>query len=391
MNVILRAAQRLTTPLLPDDYLGLVDPLWVTTSLRARIVAIHRETATSASLELRPSTRLRPHLPGQHIRLGADIDGVRHWRSYSITSAAPTAMSGRGETITVTVQRQPDGLVSGHLIEQARPGDIVQLEGPQGDFHLPLDPPSQLLLIGAGSGITPLMGMIRTLYPGVTGSTRTTGVPGVTGVTGSTRTTRTTRTTSSHTWRRPRTPIRVHLIYSARDRGRRIFADELTALVARTDSLSVHIRDTARQGRLSQADLESMVPTWRQLPTWACGPTMMLDELTAHWQHHGIARNLSIERFQPMRAVEGDIGGRVTFSASGKTRTVERGETLLAAGEAAGILMPHGCRMGICHNCVLPLESGQVQDIRTGEIHGEPGDVVQTCISRPASDLSLRA
>ena len=370
MNVILRAAQRLTTPLLPYDYLGLIDPLWVAASLRARIVAIRRETATSVSLQLRPSTRLPPHRAGQHLRLGVDIDGVRHWRSYSITSAAPAPLSGQVDTITVTVQRQRDGLVSRHLTNRARPGDILELEVPQGDFQLPPDPPSRLLLIAAGSGITPLMGMLRTLYPDALGD------PGF-------RPSRPARTPA-------RTPTRVDLIYSARDRGRRIFADELASLATRTEAVSVHFRDTARQGRLQLADLESLVPSWRDLPTWACGPPDLLEDLAEHWRHHGIARNLATERFQPVRAVQADAGGRVTFTASRKARDVAGHETLLTAGEAAGILMPHGCRMGICHNCVLTLESGQVQDVRTGEIHGEPGDVVQTCISRPATDLSLR-
>ncbi len=375
--MILRAAQRLTTPLLPDDYLGLIDPLWVAASLRARISAISRETATSVSLELRPSTRLPPHLPGQHVRLGVDIDGVRHWRSYSITSAAPAPLGGHVDTITVTVQRQQDGLVSRYLTDRARTGDILELEAPQGDFHLPSDPPARLLLIAAGSGITPLMGMLRTLYPGDPGD------PG----TASDRPSRLARTlTKTPT----RTPTRVDLIYSARDRGRRIFANELTALATRTESVSVHFRDTARQGRLQLTELESLVPSWRDLPTWACGPPDLLADLTDHWREHGVARNLATERFQPVRAAQAGAGGRVTFTASDKACDVAGDETLLAAGEATGILMPHGCRMGICHNCVLTLESGQVQDVRTGVIHGEPGDVVQTCVSRPATDLSLR-
>jgi ferredoxin-NADP reductase len=359
MNAILRAAQRLTTPLLPDDFLDLVDPLWGTTSLRARIVAERLETSTSVSLTLRPSIRLPLHLPGQHVRLGVDIGGVRHWRSYSITSPATSSRSGHVETFTVTVQRQRDGLVSGHLTDLARSGDIVQLEAAQGDFHLPASLPPRVLLIGAGSGITPLMGMLRTLYPGGRQS-------------------------------RTRPSVRVHLIYSARDRGRRIFADELTALAARTSPLTVHFRDTGRQGRLSVADLDAVVPGWQDLPTWACGPTDLLADLTSHWRSHGIDHNLATEQFQPIRSPGEGAAGRLSFTESGKSCDVAEAETLLTAGERAGILMPHGCRMGICHNCVLTLESGQVQDTRTGELHGEPGDVVQTCISRPVSDVSLK-
>ena len=55
------------------------------------------------------------------------------------------------------------------------------------------------------------------------------------------------------------------------------------------------------------------------------------------------------------------------------------------------MLLPSGCRMGICFGCVVPLLSGQVRDLRTGDVHGEPGDLVQTCVSAPAGDVSLDA
>jgi ferredoxin len=62
---------------------------------------------------------------------------------------------------------------------------------------------------------------------------------------------------------------------------------------------------------------------------------------------------------------------------------------ILDIGEDAGVLMPSGCRMGICHSCLTPLLSGQVRDLRTGEVHGEPGQLIQTCVSAAAGPVNL--
>ena len=117
-----------TTPLLPADYLDLVAPLRAGADLRGRIVAVRPETADAATLVIRPGRGWRGHAPGQYIRIGVDVDGVRQWRAYSVTSP-PDAPDGR---ITITVKAIPDGKVSNHLVRRARPGTLVQLDQAHG-------------------------------------------------------------------------------------------------------------------------------------------------------------------------------------------------------------------------------------------------------------------
>ena len=82
----------------------------------------------------------RPHTPGQYVRLGVDVDGVRHWRAYSVTSRpAP-------DLLAVTVKRIAGGKVSGHLVDAARPGQLVMLDQATGDFVVPDGPPPSALL-----------------------------------------------------------------------------------------------------------------------------------------------------------------------------------------------------------------------------------------------------
>ena len=339
LDAIVRRGTALTTPFLPDDYLALVNPLWSTRELRGQIEAITPETGSSASVTLRPGRGWSTHVAGQWVGLGVEVDGVRHWRSYSLTG--PVRSDGR---ITVTVKAM--GLVSDHLVHYAEVGDLVRLRPPTGDFVLPATLVRPALFLTAGSGITPVMGMLRD--------------------------------------RRLRSAVHLH---SALTRADVIFGDELRRYGHRFVE-----RHTDTDGLLALSELDGLVPDWRERETWACGPAGLLDAVERHWDEAGLSHLLHVERFTPATYADpGATGGAATYARTGTTvdTTSEPTTTLLDAGEAAGVLMPSGCRMGICFGCVVPLLQGQVRDVRTGAVHGEPGDLVQTCISSPAGPCAL--
>lgn len=328
--------ERATTPFLPDDYLGLLNPLWSARELRGRVVAVRPEAGGAATLEIRPGRGWTGHLAGQYVGVGVDIDGVRHWRSYSLTS--PTA---------VTVTPTPLGLVSTYLARRTPVGTVVRLRPAQGGFTW--QPGRAALFLTAGSGLTPVAGMLRAMP---------TPLPDV-----------------------------VHL-HSAATAGEVLFGSELRRLDGLEPSYRLVERHTRTEGRLTPDELDALVPDWRTRETWACGPAGLLDAVEEHWAAAGLSERLHVERFTPPVIGTGDRG-EVTFVRSGVRTT--SAASLLDAGEQAGVLMASGCRRGICYGCVVPLLSGQVRDARTGTVHGEPGDLVQTCISTPAGDCSLDA
>ena len=343
---VMRVAELVTTPLLPADYLDLIDPLRSGAALRGRIEAVLPETRDAATVVIRPGADWQPHRPGQYVRIGIDVDGVRMWRAYSITSDL-----GRTDgCFTVTVKAIPGGKVSNHLVRSPRPGTIVQLDQATGDFCLPEQRPDKALFVTAGSGITPVMGILRN-HPELTD---------------------------------------VVLVHSAPTAEDVVFGADLREL-ADEGRIRLIERHTDTDGVLAPPALDALVPDLAERATWACGPVGMLEALEEHWAIAGIADRLYTERFRPKVLVTGE-GGTVTFTRNGTSLEADGATPILDAAEEAGVLMPSGCRMGICYGCVLPLREGAVRDLRTGEVTtAAPGDgvLVQTCISAAAGACDI--
>jgi len=346
----LRAVRSLFTPLLPDDYLELINPLWSTRELRGRIERIEMETAEAATVTIRPGFEWTGHRPGQYLRIGVVVDGVHHWRAYSLTSDP-----GRADgCIAITPKLVEAGKVSPYLVRDARPGEIVRLGGVEGTFVLPDPAPEKLLFISAGSGVTPIMSMLSSLDRG--------------GAVGDV----------------------VH-IHSARTADGVIFGDRLRALGDAHEGFELRLRLTAEQGRVSPADLDQLCPDWRERHAFVSGPAEMLDALIRHWGAEGDPAMLELERFQPSIGGEpgGGEGGPIRFAKSRVEACCDGATPILAAGEEAGAILPFGCRMGICHTCVGELRSGRVRDLRTGEVHGSEGEMVRTCVNAPEGPIEI--
>ena len=359
MRRAVRLAERATTPLLPADYLDLFDPLRRGADLRGRIVAVQPETADAATIVIRPGADWAGHVPGQYVRIGIDVDGVRQWRAYSLTHG-PRA-DGR---ISITVKAVPGGKVSEHLVRRATPGTLVHLEQAAGEFVLP-PVGTKLLFVTAGSGITPVIGMLRNLFP----------------------------VADSGVVRLDRSAdYDITVVHVAPSEPDSIFIANLRAL----DDAGL-IRLVARykdvHGVLDVDDLSHLVPDLHERTTFACGPTGLLDALAAHHEEHGLP--LLTEQFRVATVAAGE-GGTVTFGRSGATVEADGATPILTAAEDAGVLMPSGCRMGICYGCVLPMREGTVRDLRTGELttasrqeSGSGGVPIQTCINAAAGACDI--
>jgi stearoyl-CoA 9-desaturase NADPH oxidoreductase len=347
----LYALRAFFTPLLPDDYLEQINPMWTTRELRGRVEEVAREGDDAVTITIRPSWRWPGHQPGQYLRIGLVIDGRHHWRAYSLTSD-PERDDGR---IAITPKLVEAGTVSPYLLREARPGTLVRLGGVEGTFVLPDPVPDRLLFVTAGSGVTPVMSMLRAL--------------------------------------RRRGELRdvVHL-HSSRTESGTIFGDELAGLDAFEDGYRLHLQVSGRDGRLTPDALDDLCPDWREREAFLCGPTELIDALRERWEQEGDPDRLHTEHFAPVAGVgEGERGdgGTIRFLSSDVTAESDGSKPILEAGEEAGATLPFGCRMGICHTCVGKLCSGQVRDLRTGEVAGRPGETVRTCVNAPEGDVEI--
>ncbi|GAA2005349.1 ferredoxin reductase [Nakamurella flavida] len=344
-------ADSLASPRKAADYLDMFRPMRRGADLRARVMEVRDEVQDAVTVVLRPGVDWRGHLPGQYVRIGIDVDGIRRWRSYSITSTPAIPRSSEGEaTLSVTAKAVPGGLVTNHLAQELQVGDLVHLDQACGTFVLPDPVPRKPLFITAGSGITPVVGMLRSGLD------------------------------------RLRDAV---LLHSDRTPGDVLFGPELRGLAA-AGKVRLIENHTDADGRLDMAAITELVPDLAERQTWACGPAGLLDAIEEHWAELGIAEQLHTERFRTARAEPGQ-GGTVRFG-SGTEIAVDGSTALLDAGEQAGLLLPSGCRMGICFSCVLPLREGAVRDLRSGELTiASPGDgvLVQTCVSAAAGACQI--
>ncbi|MEU6200930.1 2Fe-2S iron-sulfur cluster-binding protein [Streptomyces sp. NPDC047061] len=329
--------------------------------LRAvRVAEVRHETADALTLVLEDvKTPQRPFdfKPGQYFTLVADIDGAPYRRAYSATSIP-------GECrLHLMVKRVDEGRFSTHVHRQVRVGDQLAVRGPSGTFHAVSPPSERTVLIAAGSGMTPMMSMIRTQLSAETSGS-------------------------------------IALLYSSRTRQDVIFGDELDRMAAaRPDRLGVTHVLSADEGRLNEEKIRSWVSA---LPPgdahfFVCGPEQLMAAVQQALRRLEIPDDrLHQERFTAGQAPGGGVkqAQEMTVWDDGRplvTTTVAPGQTLLEAGLAAGVAMEHSCTVGNCGECVVRLRSGQVTQAEPNCLNEQQkaDGYILACTSCPLSKVVL--
>jgi stearoyl-CoA 9-desaturase NADPH oxidoreductase len=351
-----RLARTLVAPHTFDFWASRLHPTWSWDRPLARIVARQAESSDTFTLLLKPNRHWRGFRPGQHLNIGAEIEGSLVSRSYSL-SDAPRA-DGR---IAITVKAMPGGKLSQHLCHAAKPGDVLTLGPAFGEMTLPETPQGAWLFLAAGSGITPMMAMIR--------------AQAALGM-----------------------PMPITLAYWSRDREELCFVDELRALAARYPNFRVDFALTRapdasgfRHGRIDAMQLSAFAPDLHQRRVFVCGPGGFVDAARDLVGTRAIA--FHAEAFTPPQRIEAaDADGgsvRITLATSGRTLDVPRGISLLTALETAGLKPASGCRMGICNTCACGKRTGSTRHLHTGDAGHEPVTALRLCVNSATSDLIL--
>ena len=333
----------LTGPHGVDRYTELVVPTWTQGDARAKVIAVRRQTPRSVTLTLEPNRAFTGFLAGQHLNLTVEINGRRRTRPYSPANAEGD------QYIELTIGRHDAGLVSTYLCDHARPGMVVGLDSVGGDFVLPAQRPRRVLFVSGGSGITPVMSMLRTLRAeGFTGE--------------------------------------VAFLHYARNATEACYADELAAM-AGVRVLHCYTRDGIGDltGRFGAAHLAAAMPELGDdTAVYVCGPPALVDAVRAH------CPNAQSESFVPptFTGPAESSGGRVTFTDT-DVDVEDDGRPILEQAESAGLSPDSGCRMGVCHSCTRRKTRGAVRNLITGAVSTTEEEDVQICVSVPVGDVDV--
>lgn len=342
----------LVTPHGVDRYMAALRPGSLPRDTRTEITQARSNGAGSITLTLRPTEGWGGFRAGQFVRLTVEIDGVRETRCYS-----PTCSEHQDGEIELTVKAHPKGRVSSYLSQAARHGLRVACSEPEGDFVLPTRRPQRLLLISAGSGITPVLSMLRTLRD------------------------------ESHSGE-------VNFLHYARTARHVPYRDELERLAAGAPNVRlalIYTRETGgRRHHLSARRLSRVAPGYETAETYVCGPPGLLEAVKGLWARQNIETPLRIESFRPtsLQGHVGHIRGTVRFARSGK-QARSNGSFLLDQAEELGLQPRFGCRMGICRMCTTRKTEGLVRNALSGEISCAAEEDIQICVSAPVGDVEL--
>lgn len=328
-----------------DALLAGLHPAWRLNRVFAEVEGREWVADDMLALRLRCNGNARGWRAGQHVQLYLPLDGVRYSRSYSLTRV------GRGGCIELAIRRQPGGRLSNRLLDHLAVGSVLELGQAQGDLHWPAQSRG-IALLAAGSGITPLLGLLReALEKGFAAP--------------------------------------VSLLHYVREQGQRAFAEELQQLVARYPNFTVRWVLTgataAEAGMLRGRFCAEHLDVLDADSVLACGPAQFVDSVRQNW-----AGALQFEAFTaPLRVAGLATQVQLDFTRSRVQGQGDSQRSLLEQAEGLGLRPAHGCRQGICTSCTCTLLSGTVRDLRDGTLFGEPGQPIRLCISAPHADVAI--
>lgn len=334
-------------------------PRWSALKSRAQVSSVTRYGFGRTGMtdlvrfSLQPDSRWKGFLPGQHVMLTIEREGVLLSRPFSICSS-PHHFKETGQ-IEFAVRRQDNGNVTTWLCDELQVGDWLQLSPALGEFILQ-DPVRPILLIGAGSGMAPLMSMVSEWA------------------------------SSSR--------FRAQLMMYTRV-NEKVFASELAQCQLRgaesgmTSSFVYKAWETGQGGHFSLAQLVSFSPDFAERDIYVCGPAAMVRSVSALLAEQGVAPQRIHHELFFADSQAGASGG----SAEVHISTVERGQvvklaeghsqSLLEVVEGAGYRPRYGCRQGICHECTCTKQSGRVRNRLTGLWSDTGEEEIQLCVSVP--------
>jgi ferredoxin-NADP reductase len=320
----------------------------------ARVISMQTESPDTKTLTLKANRNWQGFVAGQHCNVSATIAGRNITRSYSISS---DPIDGR--YLQITVRREAGGLMSEHLCSDLEVGDRLELGIPFGEMLLPTPMPAHLLLLAAGSGITPMISQIRTLA-------------------------------------RIAMPTSVTLMYWEKTAADFNFTQELQLIAHQYSNFNVNFITTREHnelplsGRISDELLALIANIGAVDHVFACGASGFVKAAASVCESRKMP--LISESFTPSKSqtVNTEVNEYdVYLRRQGLHLRLSNQLPLLEQLESAGVAVPSGCRQGICNTCTCVRNSGTTTDVFSGAVDNEPLQIIKLCVSRAAGNIEL--
>lgn len=329
----------------------------------AEVVSIDQETPDTVSLWLKPNGLFGGFEPGQHVNASFTVAGVVHTRSYSFSSAVRA-----DGLVRLTIKQTPNGLVSTYANSNLKAGDVIELGDVFGDMTLANTQPNllskraNLLMMAAGSGITPMMSLIEALQ-------------------------------------QDGFPADVTLVYYARSEQDLVFDKSFEQLAQANQAFTYYRALEAGanpergdlEGRPSSAHLKAIGASLASSDVYVCGPDGFMNAITKLVGDK--PKSFHAESFTPA-TLQIDPNTEVktfpiTLALSNRVVEVPNNKPLLKALLDQGINAPHGCGMGICNTCSCEKLLGTTQNLQNQSVCASSNTALRLCVNAAQGPLTL--
>ena len=329
-----------------DFWLQKINPLWSVEQALGKIVYKDNTAQDTLSFTLQVNKHFQMGLAGQHHPVFVVVNGVRYERTYSLTQIDD-------QHVLLTVKKVAGGKVSTWLLEHAKVGDILELGQPFGEMTLPKTT-APLVLLAAGSGITPMYSLLQSLV---------------------------------HS--QQITDQAVTLLYWVKTQVDAAFVKQLQMWSQQYSNFKFELLCTQGPSKAARLDTQhlALVDHIEQATVYACGPSGFVQQAE---QVFSQANQIQTEAFSMTVESSAEVGFvHITLTQSNQVLTIPKGQSILASLEQQNIKPKYGCRMGICNKCACNKAEGSTRNLINGGQNAEPGNLLKICVNSAQSDLVL--
>ena len=327
-------------------WLQKINPLWSMNQPLAKVVKKQIVAKDMVSLILQCNRHVQRGVAGQHHPVTVEIAGRHYERTYSL-------MQVDADHLCLTVKKIDQGLVSSWLVDQSQTGDILRLGQPYGEMQQQVQTP-RLLLLAAGSGITPMLSLIEAFCQS-----------------------------------RQLKAIFVQLMYWVKTHEDAAYAEYLKEVAENFPNFTYQIFYTQEHDqRLNPSHIDQL-KSLNETTVYACGPSGFAATAETLFKHVASIQTeaFSLSQFDTDATDTGFIN--VILTQSNKTLAIPKGQSILSSLEQQGIKPKHGCRMGICNKCACSKVQGSTKNLLNGSANHEPSQLLKICVNSAQSDLVI--